>query len=310
MSTDPAELARAAALLNEVFEPSSPLTAASLAWFYDDNPVGPAAVGRVEEDGRRLGNYALVPQEFVDPGGTRRRLGIGIDLAVHPDARGSGAFRRTVEDAYSRAIAGGIDGILGVANANSAPRMVATLGWRSLEPLPVTLCPPTARPERLEDLQVTDHLLDGPEFERITSGGFPLPAVPGFAPVWTADVLRWRLRRPGASYWLHVSDRLLVVSTRTHMAGLPFAVVLKVLPRRQLDQLVPMTGIASAVGRFHRTPLVVHWGRNPWLRISGVRLPQARMPSPLSLVLHSLSDSFVPASLSLAAFEFLDFDAY
>ena len=130
--TDDLELQRTAALLNHVFEHPDPLTTESLRWYYDENPAGSAAVGRVEEDGKRLGNYALIPNRFRSTSGEERVLGLGVDLAVDPDARGSGAFRRAVEDSYDRGVAQGFDGILGVANANSAPRMVATLGWRSL----------------------------------------------------------------------------------------------------------------------------------------------------------------------------------
>jgi len=310
MSTERAELERTAQLLNDVFAHTEPLTADSLHWYYDENPVAAAAVGRVEDGDRRVGNYALVPQVFVEPGGQRRTLGVGVDLAVAPEARGAGTFRRTVEDAYARGTAAGFDGILGVANANSAPRMVSTLGWRALEPLPVTLCPPVGNPRGTEDHAVTPELLGGPVFERLTDGGFLRPDHHGFAPDWTPDVLRWRLSRPGARYWLHVSDDLVTVSTRTHMAKVPFGVVLKVLARPGRRQAVPVGRVAAAVARCHRTPFVVHWGRNPWLRIRGIPLPQARMPSPLSLVLHSFHEGFVPASFELAAMEFLDFDAY
>ncbi len=310
MSTGDTELARTAALLNHVFDHEPPLSVASLRWYYDENPVAPAAVGRVEDDGRRLGNYALVPQAFRDPAGTTLTLGLGVDLAVDPAARGSGAFRRTVEDAYERGTAAGFDGILGVANANSAPRMVSSLGWRALDPLPVTLCPPTARPLRFEHQLADAELLSGAAFDRLTAGGFVAPELPGFAPAWSPDVLRWRLGKPGARYTLHSSPDLVVVSTRTSLAKVPIAVVLKVLARRRLDRPVAMAGLAAAVGRHHHTPLVLHWGRNPWLGVRGLRLPQSRMPSPLSLVLHSFHDVFDPSTFELAALEFLDFDAY
>ena len=68
--------------------------------------------------------------------------------------------------------------------------------------------------------------------------------------------------------------------------------------------------VAALLARVHRTPMVVHWGRNPWLRVRGVRLPQSRMPSPLSLVLHPFHDGFDASSFELSTFEFLDFDAY
>ena len=68
--------------------------------------------------------------------------------------------------------------------------------------------------------------------------------------------------------------------------------------------------VAATVARTHRTPFVIHWGRTPWVRYRGLPLPQSRMPSPLSLVLHRHHDGFVEQHFELSAFEFLDFDAY
>lgn len=305
--TDEAELARTAALLNDVFGHVNPITVESLRWYYDDNPAGLAAVGRVDDGDRRIGNYALVPQTFVATNGDRRILGVGVDLAVDPGARGSGAFRRTVEDAYERGASQGFDGILGVANANSAPRMVATLGWRSLDPLPVTMVPAvgSARGFRsAADEADIDTLLAGVRIDR-----FPRSSTTGYAPIWTLDYLRWRLARPGADYAVHVSDDVVIVSTRTKVAGVPFAVILKVLPRRERVR-VRIGRIAAVVGRHHRAPFAIHWGRNPTMPLRGIPLPQSRMPSPLSLVLHSFVAEFDRDGFELGEFEFLDFDAY
>lgn len=299
-----------AALLNEVFGFDPPVGPDDLTWYYDRNPAGVASVGRVEDiDGeRRLGNYALVPLRFRC-GDDELTLGLGVDLAVLPEARGAGTFRRTVEDAYARGTADGLDGILGVANAQSAPRMVQTLGWASLPPLPVRLLPP--RPART--LPRT-HLVD-PSF--LASGVLEdlLPAQPvlpsgGWAPVWTPEVLRWRLAKPRARYVVHAGDDLVAVSTRTVIRGVPFAVLLKVLPRRPFARPVPSGGVAGALARHHRTPFVVHWGANAHLRIRGVPLPRERMPSPLELVTYAFTPRLDAAGLRFATFEFLDFDAY
>ncbi len=310
MSFGDAELARTAALLNEVFGHEHPLTVDSLRWYYEANPVGPAAVGNVEDGDRRLGNYALVPQRFESGDGRSAVLGVGVDLAVSPSARGGGVFRRTVEDSYARAIELGHDGILGVANANSAPRMVSTLGWRALDPLPVTLCFPGASGGGFTAAETDTAYLEGPALDEIAPQGFIRPAAPGFAPLWTPELLRWRLARPEFRYWVHVAPDLVVISTRTRVAGTPFGVVLKTLARRPITRPVSGRRVAATVARTHRTPFVIHWGRTPWVRYRGLPLPQSRMPSPLSLVLHRHHDGFVEQHFELSAFEFLDFDAY
>ncbi|MEJ6740808.1 MAG: GNAT family N-acetyltransferase, partial [Actinomycetota bacterium] len=240
--TDDLELERTAALLNQVFEHSDPLTVASLRWYYDQNPAGPAAVGRVEENEKRIGNYALIPNRYRSISGEERILGVGVDLAVDPDARGSGAFRRTVEDSYRRGTQQGFDGILGVANANSAPRMVATLGWRALSPLPVTMVPAIGRVGGFESTAVDD--LSIGSIDGLVDSEFSRASNSGFAPVWTPELLKWRLQRPGHSYSIHISDDLVVVSTRTHVSKVPFGVILGVLSRR-VFRPIPIGRVAA-----------------------------------------------------------------
>lgn len=306
------ELQRTANLLNDVFTVDPPYSAEGLCWYYDENPVGPAAVGRVDDGTTRTGNYALVPQAFRDAAGRAVVLGLGVDLAVAPAARGAGTFRRTVADAYGRGEAMGIDAILGVANAASAPRMVDSLGWRALEPLPVTLVAPAVRGLHMQHRRVDAALLDSAWFEAVAGAGFvrSLATSGAFEPSWSGDYLRWRLARPGSRYSLHVADDVVVVSTTTVMKHVRFAMVLKVLARRPRTAPLPLGRIALSLMVHHRTPFVVHWGRNPFIRLRGVRLAQDRMPSPLALVLHRLRPGFDEAGFALGSFEFLDFDAY
>ena len=312
MNSNHEELARTVTLLNEVFAVDPPYSLEGLSWYYRDNPVGCAAVGAVDDGDIRTGNYSLVPQVFRDGSGKTVVLGLGVDLAVLPAARRAGTFRRTVEDAYLQGERAGMDSIIGVANANSAPRMESALGWRTLAPLPVTLVLPSFSRTRLESHRVTGEFLRSPRFDALAEGGFLPPSRSSgyFEPEWTGDYLRWRLARPGAQYSLHVNEDLVVVSTLTRMMRLPFALVLKVLARRPLEAPVSLGGIARAMIAHHRTPLVVHWGKNPMLRVRGIRLPQEKMPSPLTIVMHGLKPAFDEAGFELGSFEFLDFDAY
>lgn len=317
MPPDLDELRRTAALLNSVFTVAPPYSVERLCWHYEDNPAGRAAVGRVESDTgcgdtERVGNYALVPQTFKDAAGRSVVLGLGVDLAVSSESRGSGAFRRTVEDAYARGRQQGFDAILGVANANSAPRMVSTLGWRALPAFPATLVALAPRGLRMQHRQVDETLLESAWFDAMAGGGFvrAMATTATFDPAWSGEYLRWRLARPGARYHLHVGEDVVVVSTVTTMRRMRFVMVLKVLARRPLDAPLSLGRIARTLAVRHRTPLVVHWGQNPHLRVRGVKLPEAKLPSPLSLVLYGLDDGFDEGGFALGSFEFLDFDAY
>jgi GNAT superfamily N-acetyltransferase len=304
-----AEHERTAAMLNHVFTLDPPLQPDDVRWYYDENPAGPAAVGRVEEDGARLGNYALVPLPLASGDGTRITLGVGVDLAVDPDARGKGTFRATVEDAYARGTADGLDGILGVANANSAPRMVSALGWRALPDLPARLLVPGLARRGFTTTTVDAAYLASSAFAAATADGFAPQGADGFAPVWTPELLRWRLAKRRARYWVHVSDELLAVSTTTKVKGIPFAVLVKTLPRRS-GARVDGGALVRHLQRVHRTPFVIHWGRVPQVRLRGVTLPRRVLPSPLALVLHAFTDRFDRDAFALDAMEFLDFDAY
>lgn len=141
---DDATLTAIGRLLTDVFMFDPPVGAAHLRWQYLENPEGVAGIGMVAEDGYHLGNYALVPLS-LERQAKRIVVGIGIDLAVAEKARGTGTFRRTVEDAYRDGSTEGLDAILGVANASSAPRMAKTLGWRVLPPLPTRILAPGGR---------------------------------------------------------------------------------------------------------------------------------------------------------------------
>ena len=196
---DDRDLRPTADLLNLVFGFQPPIGIDHLNWYYRGNPHGRASVGRAYDDGRLVGNYALIPMQFQSNHGPSLRLGLGVDLSTRPDSRGTGAFRRTVEDSYRVGTADGLDGILGVANAQSVPRMVETLGWRRLPDCPARFIAPLS-----DSIPTSSHLVDA----ALLAGSLPDQALPqptsppptGLGALWTADLLRWRLARPCLLY--------------------------------------------------------------------------------------------------------------
>jgi len=312
-SDDGRDLGPTADLLNLVFGFQPPIDAGHLDWYYRRNPEGRASVGRAHDDDRLVGNYALVPLHLHAADGPTIRLGLGVDLSTHPDARGSGAFRRTVEDSYRAGTADGLDGILGIANARSVPRMVGTLGWRRLPDRPARFIVPIPDGAPSTSHPVDADLLAGPLPDRaVPSPTDPPP--PGHGTGWTAELLRWRLARPAARYVLHLRDDVAFISTTSHHGPFRVAVLLKVLPRHAGVESVPARALAAVLARHHKTPLVLHWGANPLLRSGGLPVPRRMMPSPLGIVLHAFDDDGLPrvdeGALDITCFEFLDFDAY
>ena len=316
-SDDGRDLTPTADLLNLVFGFQPAIGSEHLDWYYRGNPEGPASVGTAHDDGHLVGNYALIPLRFhtARSSGTSRvlRLGLGVDLSTHPESRGTGAFRRTVEDSYRAGTADRLDGILGLANAQSVPRMVETLGWRCLPDFRALFLAPLPDGVDTTSHPVDADLLAGP----LPDEALPRPTEPpptGHGTRWTADLLRWRLARPSARYVLHLREDVAFVSTTSRHGPLRVAVLLKVLARRAGAVPVSARAIAAVLAGHHRTPLVLHWGATPLLRGGGIALPRRLMPSPLGIVLHAFDDHGVPRlvedDLTLTAFEFLDFDAY
>ena len=310
------QLQPTADLLNLVFAYDPPIGIDQLSWYYRDNPEGFASIGRVDKVGLQVGNYSLVPTRLESRTQGELRLGLGVDLATHPQYRGAGTFRRTVEDSYRSGSANGLQGILGVANAQSAPRMVEAMGWRLLPHISARFLVPGVRPPTASSYLVDQQFLEGPVLE--TSLPTPTrPPVTGYGTRWTAELLRWRLSRPGANYVLHVHEDVVFVSTSTRLGPFRVAILLKVLPRhtdKKRTVRASSRSLATTLARQHRTPLVLHWGTTPHLRGSGIALPKRFMPSPLELVVYAFTNDGLPHfdqdALNISAFEFLDFDAY
>ncbi len=88
------------------------------------------------------------------------------------------------------------------------------------------------------------------------------------------------------------------------------AVVLKVFGRRGGSTPVTADAMVGAACRFHRAPYAVYAGFNRRVRVRGVQPPRRLQPSPLHLILRSLSPAVDQDTFGVDTFEFLDMDAY
>ena len=300
------DLLLTAQLLNDVFKPKTPVTTEYLEWQYHKNPAGSACIGYLLKANEQISNYALIPKILKNHQGEKITLGVGVDLAVSPNSRGKGLFRETVENSYEAGIKGNLDGILGVANSQSSPRMIETMGWKKLPSLDFRLLKLSRSEIGLE----TFRLEPNPLKQFALEVGFDIETFTrpsGFSPLWNAELLNWRLSRPGADYYLHTSESAVLVTTKISIGGIKMAVLLKAFPANPNEVPAPIAPFVSSVARYHKTPFVVYWGKNPHFKMSGLKIPRKFQPSPLDLVVHFFK---VESNFELNEFELLDFDAF
>jgi hypothetical protein len=281
-----------------------------LEWLYDRNPRGEGVYEGIDEDGRRMAHYALIPQRWRNAGGPVP-IYFSLNAVTRSGAQRKGYFVQIGHRIYEQARQQGAKGIIAVPNENSTPGAMKYLGYRFLGPLPVRVVAPTSRGKGFESHPVDEAWLESPACAEVADD-LDRAAASGWTQCWTADQFRWRLAQPRAGYTVHVSDALVAVSVRHPVAKLPFAVVLKLLPRRALGagEVISGRGAVGAACRHHKAPLCVYAGFNAHVRIRGLRPPRRLQPAPLNLLFRSLSDDVPQETFTLDTYEFLDFDAY
>lgn len=279
-----------------------------LRWLYEENPVGPAIEGHRDLDGRRAAHFAALPQLWRS-GDRRERFVFSLNAITRASARGRGWFVELGHEIYGRAAATGHVGVITVCNANSTPALTDKLDQRFRGALPVRLC--VASPFAGRDWtnrRVTPDYLAGDEFAALASE-LDGHVATDWTQCWTADTLRWRLDRPHADYTVHVGRDAVAVSTRESVAGLPVALLLKILPRRGRTGVKGAAAVSAAC-RHHRTPVCVYAGFNAHARVRGFPIPVRLRPSPLNQLFGSLDPSVPESGFGLDTFEFLDSDDY
>ena len=282
-----------------------------LDWFYGANPRGRAIVEDIDDDqGRRIGHYGVLPTEFRTPAGPTPFI-FTSNVATDPSARRKGLFREMADRIYPRAAATGAPGLAGTTNAASSVIVVEKFGWTSLGSMPAVATLPGVPPRGVRDICVDAAFLAGDEFAALTADLDWVP-VRDWVQSWTTAFLRWRLSNPDAQYVLHVGPDALAISTRDRgPAGIPAAVLCKVLPRPGGRLPVHAGRYVTAACRAHRAPVCVYGGWNAHAKVRGVTIPARFRPSPLVVVFKSFDEERAPsAGFRIDTYEFLDIDVY
>ena len=283
-----------------------------LHWLYHENPYGDAIQRSVDDDGVRIGHYALVPQRFRSPAGVFPAA-FSLNAVVRSGGQRKGLFTQMGLEIYEEAGAAGWLLTTGVCNEKSIGAVVKYMGWKWPGPLPVRVVAPLSiasrASRRIVSRTVDAAYLASTEFEQLAAELDAFP-VTQWTNSYTAEYLRWRLACPSTSYAIHVSDDLVAITTTEKRAGIPAAVILKLLPRGERSGPLRADHIVSAACRFHRAPYGVYAGFNAHVVVRGIQPPRRLQPSPLNLIIRSLSPDIDQDPLMIDTFEFLDMDAY
>ena len=249
----------------------------------------------------------MIPQRYRGPSGAVP-AGFSLNAVVKTGAQRKGWFRTLAPEVYEDANERGWKFATGVCNEKSIGTVIKYLGWKTPGPLPVRVSIPSGRGRDVESHAVDDAFFAGP-FDRLAAGLDQFP-VTAWTNSYTPDYLRWRLATPRVSYAVHASDEIVGVSTVDKRFGVRAAVLLKLLPRDGRSGPLSAAPIVAAACRFHRAPYAVYAGFNAHVKVRGIQPPRRLQPSPLHLILRSLSDEIDQDALNVDTFEFLDMDAY
>jgi hypothetical protein len=282
--------------------------AAYLRWLYDENPYGPAIQRAVDDDGVRVAHYALIPQRY------RGRDGVvpaafSLHAVVRSGTQRKGYFQTIGAEIYEEAAATGWQFSTGVCNDKSIGAVVKYMGWKTPGPLPVKLCVPLHTGRGVTSYAVDDAFLAGTRCTELTGGLDDFP-VEQWTNSYTPEYLRWRLACPSTQFAIHANDDLVAITTTDVRFGVRAAVVLKLLRRTDGPTPIAADAMIAAACRFHRAPYAVYAGFNRRVRVRGIQPPRRLQPSPLHLILRSLSPAVDQQALAVDTFEFLDMDAY
>ena len=313
-SDDPTILSDATELLDAELPDPRFASIDYLRWAYRDNPLGRAweRHQQIPEDDtvRLVAHYAIMPRRFRGPAGERSDGAWSLNAVVRSGHQRARHFSRIGVEIYDEAGESGRSFVVGVTNEKSTGAVVKYMGWRLIGPLPVRIVAPFGRGRRrMTHTGIDANWLDSSAFADLTAT-VDRHTVDGWSTDYSADVLRWRLACPEATYWIHEADDVALITTRSKFGAMPACVVLKAFPLTSGTTMIDATRAIRSAARFHRAGFAVYAGFNGSVRVRGIRPPRRFQPSPLNLIVRQLDPDVDQHSITLDTFEFLDMDAY
>ncbi|MBN1296037.1 GNAT family N-acetyltransferase [bacterium] len=132
-------------------------------WKYFRNPHGDSVAAVAVSDGSAVGFYGLIPRR-IRIGNTIETAYQEVDLMVHPEHGGGGAFKKMGQMVYDRVEAVRQPCTFGFPNQTSLPLGRRILGWRAIRSIPLytmLLAPARVLHDKMPHFPGGDRLLNG-----------------------------------------------------------------------------------------------------------------------------------------------------
>ncbi len=274
-----------------------------IQWLYERGFGRGTTVLAALEDGRKVGQIALVGQNICIDGEARPAVQL-VDLFLLQSHRSAPLLRQIYKKVEQVCTERGIRFILALPNDKSVQLNARFLKLQPLLQLPIRAGLSLLRPGKLAYSGSVKSMGKARALELLS--GFASPADEN-GPAWEGEALFNRLSDPTRDYAVHASANLLLISSSRRTRGIRHTLLCAFLARPkaeigrdEVDELV------RAACRFWRLPLFVYAGINDALpNLPGIALP-SRLRAPILVQLRDLADeSHRPR---LGRFELIDSD--
>jgi hypothetical protein len=300
------DYALTARLGNEAFaSPEVSLSAERMRWFYQNSFSRGTIVIALLDEGVKVGHAALVRQP-LSVNGVEVSAAQFVDLFILKKNRSRGSLRKIYDEIERQCRTSNIRYLLAMPNEKAQP---VNQFFAKLEPflkLPIragiALLPALSSrlkfSGQLETLEKSAALALFADFDTLISEN-------GLR--WDAEHLHGRLTGPGASFGIHATNDLLLISSPRTRRGVGYTLLCALFARPQAAiSRGEVRDLVRAACRLWGRPVFVYAGINTAVpSMPGFVLPHRLRPSPMLL---QLRDFEAGEPFKLDRFQLIDFD--
>jgi hypothetical protein len=295
-----------ARLATEAFaSPDVTFSADRLRWFYEQSFSQGTIVLAIFHDGSKVGHAALVKQSIMIDG-VERSAAQFVDLFILKKYRSRTSLKKIYQEIEAQCRTKDIRFLLAMPNDKAGPVNIFFLKLEPFLTLPIR-CGISLLPALSRRIRFSGHLeaTERSEAVALFSKFDTLRSENGLK--WNAEHLHRRLTGPGASFGVHATDDLLLISSKRSKKGLDYTLLCGFFARPHARASTgDMRNLVRAACRLWRQPIFVYVGINDGMpEMPGRALPDRLRPSPMHL---QLRDFQPDDPIKIHRFQLIDFD--